>query len=181
MENKFCETILEFVVSENEKLKKCNKGIFFMHELALTYNVGEKLYHFLNPNFEKVPNYSWEKEYNLNNEGRTDLVYLSKSKKRESIALEIKMDDTWMEYKRDFKKLSSAKLNTPTGSELIKYFCGLKLVLSEEQANQFIEQLKKNPKNYFSAILITQRIFETINVEKKALCSFTFWKIINTK
>lgn len=116
--------IVEVAEEENKQLMAIANndanskiGIFHMPELAFAYECGKQIMQNSNEIFgNNIP--KWYREYKLENEGLTDLVFVFDD--GQTIAIEFKMRDTGDAYINDLDKLSKFKDHKVT-----RMFCAI--------------------------------------------------------
>jgi len=164
--------IVLVALREEAILKELNKGIFFMPELAFTYEVGKAII----LNQEKIfGNKDWEfnREIKINSNGPTDLIITNK-KTEEKVLFEFKIRRTIDDYLRDIKKLKSYSTE-----KCIKYFCALiDAYYDKNIKDERIEKLNKLVGKDISWTPNSFEFFTTPNIyEKQNVCIVSFWQI----
>lgn len=166
--------IVSVAVSEDGILKKiCGKGIFFMPELALIFQVGKSIF----TNYDKIfqeKGWEWEREYKVEPEGPSDLILNNLNSKRK-IIIEFKIKNTYHSYIKDVEKLS--RIN---GDNNTKLFCALMDVFSNDMFNdkRFIE-FEKRTENLVERIPKEFDFFTTLysNYKHHVACLVGMWKV----
>ena len=122
--------IVQLVEREEKILRKLDKGVFFMPELALSYKLGMS---FLQKQKEIFGDDGWdaERELKLHASGPTDLVLMNDSFDKD-IIFEYKVRGRYKGPNSYFADIE--KLNQHPSDKYIKYFCAL--VDAFEDANQ---------------------------------------------
>ena len=153
---------------ENDNLREnFNKGIFFMPELAFSYECGKALK--IRHSSLSKDEFELYRELKLENGGISDIVFKSNST---TVVVEFKMDDKIGAYIKDIQKLQKL----PFSYE--RYFCSIKHVFAV-QVDEFLKDMKRN----FAARveLIDYSSLHTIvgehsRLEDRALLSL--WKVV---
>jgi len=166
-ESRLFSTILQVAEDENKYLfDHFRKGIFFMPELAFSYQCGKAV---MEDKTSILGNseYSWVREKEYKDYGFADLVFELENDEPE-IVIEFKMDDTWNSYLKDVEKLRSLAGNYR------RFFCSLKWVYSD-QVETFMETLK----NKLDSTLIGKKDLETIVKagSRGDRCLLTLWEV----
>lgn len=171
-QHEICSIILDFAKSENDFLREnFQKGIFHMPELGFAYEAGKRIAVWMNQHYGSSE-YIWVREKTLSKEGPTDLVFETTRLGQPNYAIEFKLDNTYHSYTSDIRKLN--RLSIPGWQ---KYFCSLKWVMNGNQADGFLETLKRE----FDTVadLVCSDHFSTVvgTSTQEQLCLFTFWKV----
>ena len=170
--------ILQWVRIEKEELREAHqKDIFDIPELALVYQVGKHI----SANKKDIltsADHEWVRETDFGNGGPTDLAFISKDGNT-SYALEFKMDDTWMKYLADMRKLVSLKSDM---HNFQKFFVAFKWVFDDDHS-EFINELERGGKadGIFEKVTLLHE--DTFDVLRQSTgghqdgCWYSFWLV----
>jgi len=114
----------------------CDKGLFFMPELAFAYIVGKEIA----KNREQIfgeAGYEWSRENTLEEYGLATVIFESKDAAKSSILIQFKMRDTYLSYINDIKDLRKQEVG-----KYRKLFCAVVEVF-EQQHDAYFRSLKE--------------------------------------
>lgn len=161
------ETILEIVERENQYLKELNKDIFFIPELALSYQIGKAVVS--NPSIFNSYKYKWFREKKYVNYGLADVIF-ELPELNHTLVVEFKMDGS---YKRDYLQ-DIIKLRKLKGKDFTKLFCSLKWVYAEE-----VDEIIDKMKHTFEAGLIDHKAIDIYisGNNRHNQCLISLWQV----
>lgn len=116
---KLFEVISSEVRRIEEELRQYDKGVFFVPELHLAFEIGKALYRSREEVFG-VAAIEWLRETNLGNGGPSDLVFRSGE---ELVVFEFKIGSTSLAYRKDIEKLQ--RLSENGTFKLYRFFVAL--------------------------------------------------------
>lgn len=117
--SKLFEVISSEVRRIDEELREYDKGVFFVPELHLAFEIGKALYRSREEVFGAAA-IEWLREINLGNGGPSDLIFRSGE---ELVVFEFKIGSTSHAYRKDIEKLQ--KLSTIDSFKGYTYFVAL--------------------------------------------------------
>ena len=164
--------IVSLALREESLLKRLEKGIFSIPELAFTYEVGKSLV----LNQERIfgsKGWQFDREIKIDSNGPTDLILTNNSFDKK-ILIEFKIKYTYEAYINDIEKLKSY-----SPDKYLKYFCALIDAFYDKNIND--ERIKKLNELYNQNFIWKPKNFEfftTLNYYKKQnVCVVGFWQI----
>ena len=113
----------------------CDKGIFFLPEMAFAYIVGREIARNAEQVFEDKK-YNWVRENTLDELGMATAIFEAADPAEQSILIQFKMRDTYLSYLNDIKDLRKQK------SDYRRLFCAVVEVF-EQQYDEYFRSLKE--------------------------------------
>ena len=132
------KTIFKVAEHEDRDLNGiCDKGIFYMPDLAFAYIVGKEIARNADTVFEGLK-YTWSREYTLDEYGVAAAIFEAQDPAHQSILIQFKMRDTFLSYINDIKDLRRQKQE----GQYRKLFCAVVEVF-EQQYDEYFRSLKE--------------------------------------